>query len=179
LVHCGDIVSNFKRLAAAWLARHSDAFAGTRDQPAYPVCIQLAKMSWSRQTFAFMSLEEHYEPKGHGDFWSQAPVVLFTLLAIGAIVAVNAGTHAASHPDAAAAAVEVRLAPVGCSDCGEVVGIKPANGAEVGAPDPDQDGVVLEIRMTDGSIRTVKQFSPSFDVGDQVQVNGNALVARN
>jgi hypothetical protein len=32
--------------------------------------------------------------------------------------------------------------------------------------------------MNDGSVRTVKQSAPGFDVGDRVQVNGNALIAR-
>jgi hypothetical protein len=126
-----------------------------------------------------MSNQEHLEIGSHGgDFWSQVPVVLFTMAAVAAIVVVNTRIRAAPLPTLIAPPVEIHLAPVDCGDCGEVIAVRAAAADEVGAPDQTQGGVVLDVRMTDGSVRTVKQFSPGFDVGDRVQVNGNALVAR-
>jgi hypothetical protein len=125
--------------------------------------------------------QDHTEPRNHGDFWSQVPVVLFALAAVVAIVVVNAHTRAGALPAGPAAsttAIEVQLDPVNCVDCGEVIAVRPAGAEDVGAPGQTQGGVLVDVRMTDGSIRTVKQFSPGFDVGDRVQVNGNALVAR-
>lgn len=126
-----------------------------------------------------MSEPERVEQgRHHGDFWSQVPVVLFTIAAVVAIFVVNNRTQAAPQPVHAPAATDVRMAPVGCADCGQVIAIRPAPPDEVGAPDAGEDGVLLDVRMNDGSVRTIKQFSTGFDVGDYVQVNGNALIAR-
>lgn len=126
-----------------------------------------------------MTHEENVEiPAQHGDFWSQVPVVLFTLAAVVAIVVVNQRTQIEPDPKADVPATEVHPAPVDCSDCGEVIAIRAVPADEVGSPDKGQGGVMLDVRMMDGSIRTIKQFSPGFDVGDRVHVNGNALVAR-
>jgi hypothetical protein len=127
-----------------------------------------------------MTQEENVEiPTPHGDFWSQVPVVLFTLAAVVAIVVVNQRSQLEpENPKADAAAIEVRPAPLDCADCGEVIAVRAVPADDVGAPDKGQGGVLIDVRMTDGSIRTIKQFSPGFDVGDRVQVNGNALVAR-
>jgi hypothetical protein len=105
-------------------------------------------------------------------------VVLFTIAAVVAIVLVNSRTQAAALAPAMAPATEVHLAPVDCADCGEVIAVRAAEAADGDAPAQVQGAVLLDVRMTDGSVRTVKQFAPGFDVGDRVQVNGNALVAR-
>lgn len=127
-----------------------------------------------------MPSHEVFEIRSQGDFWSQVPVVLFTLAAVVAIVLVNAHSQAdALTPAASQAVEEVHLDPVDCHDCGEVIAVRverehPAGGADAPAP----NAVLLDVRMLDGSVRTVRQFAPGFDVGDRVQVNGNALVAR-
>ena len=126
-----------------------------------------------------MSNQEPFQAPTFGDFWSQVPVVLFTVAAVVAIVIVNNHRQAALLPAEAVTATEVDLAPVECADCGEVIALRAAAAEEVGAPGQVEGGVVFDVRMTDGSIRTVRQFSPGFEVGDRVQVNGNALVARN
>jgi hypothetical protein len=126
-----------------------------------------------------MGKEDQVEIPSHGDFWSQVPVVLFTVAAVVAIFMVNTHTPAvAQAATPVVPATEVRLDPVDCADCGEVIAVRAAPAEEVGSPDQTSSGVLIDVRMTDGSIRTVKQFSPGFDVGDRVQVNGNALVAR-
>lgn len=126
-----------------------------------------------------MTQQEDVEiPTRHGDFWSQVPVVLFTLAAVVAIVVVNQSTQVEPGPKADVPAIEVHPAPLDCADCGEVIAVRAVPADEVGAPDKGQGGVVLDVRMTDGSIRSIKQYSPGFDVGDRVHVNGNALVTR-
>jgi hypothetical protein len=126
-----------------------------------------------------MSNPEHVEStRHHGDFWSQVPVVLFTIAAVVAIFVVNNRTQAAPRPALTPAAVDVQLAPVSCPTCGQVIAIRPAPADEVGAPGSVASGVLLDVRMSDGTVRTIRQFFPAFDVGDHVQVNGNALIAR-
>jgi hypothetical protein len=125
-----------------------------------------------------MSNQEPFQAPTFGDFWSQVPVVLFTIAAVVAIVMVNNHTQAVARSAEPATAIQVDPAPLGCADCGEVIAVRAAAAEEVGAPGQVEGGVVLDVRMTDGSVRTVRQFAPSFAVGDRVQVNGNALVAR-
>ena len=123
-----------------------------------------------------MSEPDSVEPsRHHGDFWSQVPVVLFTMAAVVAIFLVNNRTQAAP-PQVRAPATEVKSAPVGCADCGEVIAIRPAP-AEGTSSEPAEEAVVLDVRMTDGTVRTVRQPSAAFSVGDHVQVNGDTLVA--
>jgi hypothetical protein len=125
-----------------------------------------------------MSDPESAEQGGHhGDFWSQVPVVLFTMAAVAALFWVNNRTQAAPQeaaPAPTAPANEVRLAPIDCKDCGEVIAIRPASDDAAESP---VKAVLVDVRMTDGSVRTIKQLSNGFDVGDRVHVNGNALVA--
>lgn len=124
-----------------------------------------------------MPSQEGLEIRSHGDFWSQVPVVLFTIAAVVAIVLVNARTRAEVLEPPAAQAVEILLDPVDCADCGEVIAVR-AEPAEAGVERSVPGAVLLDVRMIDGSVRTVRQFAPGFDVGDRVQVNGNALIAR-
>jgi hypothetical protein len=149
-------------------------FAGTRDRAN---CRTDLTQRQSHLRGNLMANPEHLASSHHGDFWSQVPVVLFTLVAVVAIVVVNTRTHAVPAPVPAEPVIEIHPAPVNCADCGEVIAVRAAAAEEVGAPGQVDSGVVLDVRMTDGSVRTVKQFSRGFDVGDRVQVNGNALVA--
>ena len=155
-------------------------FTGTRDHAPYPADGTPATIAgmYTNRSALTIPTREQLEIGNHGDFWSQVPVVLFTVAVVVAIVVVNTRIQAAPLPVALPPAIEVDLAPVGCLDCGEVIAVRAAPNDEVGAPERAQGGVVLDVRMTDGSVRTVKQFAPGFNVGDRVQVNGNALIAR-
>ncbi len=113
--------------------------------------------------------------RDHSDFWSQVPVVLFTMAAVVALFWVNSRPQAAPQSAPAPAPTDVRLAPVGCADCGEIIAIRPAPADDTGSP---AGAILLDVRMTDGTVRTIRQLSTGFDVGDRVQVNGNALIAR-
>lgn len=125
-----------------------------------------------------MSELDHVEPsRHHGDFWSQVPVVLFTMAAVVALFVVNSRTQAEpAAPVPASSAVEIKVTPVGCNDCGEIIAIRHATAED--STSGGREEVLLDVRMTDGSVRTVRQFSTGFDIGDQVQVNGNALISR-
>lgn len=156
-------------------------FTGTRDRTRYAAAGRTATMRGIRTPpRVSMSELDQVEPsRHHGDFWSQVPVVLFTVAAVVALFVVNGRTQAAPSAPVVApspAAVEVKVTPVGCTDCGEIIAIRHLS-AEDGATEGKEE-VLLDVRMTDGSVRTVKQFATGFDIGDQVQVNGNALISR-
>jgi hypothetical protein len=129
--------------------------------------------------WVFMSDPDRVEPsRHHGDFWSQVPVVLFTMTAVVALFLVNHRTQAAPPPPAAPVTVEVKPAPVECTDCGEVIAVRPVPADEVGGSDAIEGAVLLDVRMGDGTVRTIRQLPAGMDVGDRVQVIGNTLVAR-
>ncbi|MFN3564944.1 MAG: hypothetical protein ACK4V1_03015 [Burkholderiaceae bacterium] len=107
-------------------------------------------------------------------FTSQTPLALVAIFAIVAIVAVNSLKTPESSVAAAAPGSQSTAGSISCPDCGEVVAIKPIPAAERGAAGPDHRFAV-EVRMSDGSLRIVKQVANGFDVGDRVRVSGNAL----
>jgi len=109
-------------------------------------------------------------------FLSQTPLALVAIAAVVAIVAVNAADTRKAPGADSTAAVRRAAPPPPCADCGEVVSIKPIFAGESGQSGSAQ-GYALEVRMDDGTLRTVKQPSGGFDVGDRVRVNGNALTA--
>jgi hypothetical protein len=135
-----------------------------------------------RACWHFMTEPEHTESRNHGDFWSQIPVVLFAIAAVVAIVAVNTHEPAVgvpgSDPAPTTIAPEVGLDPADCADCGEVIAVRPAQNGDAGATGQIQGAVLIDVRMNDGSVRTVKQLAPGFEVGDRVKVNGSELSAR-
>lgn len=108
-------------------------------------------------------------------FVSQTPLALVAIVAIAAIVAVNSSKTPESSVAAAAPRSQSAGGSTACADCGEVVAITPIPAGERGAAGPDH-GFVVEVRMSDGSLRVVKQSSAGgVDVGDRVRVDGNAL----
>jgi hypothetical protein len=94
----------------------------------------------------------------------QAPIALVGLLAIGVIVAVNyfarpqlASTDRA--PDA-----------MDCKGCGTVIAVRrSAHSVPV---------TFVEVRMADGSVRTLRAPALQFTVGDAVEVKDDALTLR-
>ena len=81
-------------------------------------------------------------------------------------------------PPRTATGTELRLDPVNCADCGEIIAIRPVDSDDAANPDQVKGAVLIEVRMSDGSVRTVKQQSTGYKVGDRVQVNGDALAIR-
>lgn len=99
-------------------------------------------------------------------FVAQTPLVVIGLAAIGMILLIN--SHA--RPTAAREKPSEQVVVVACADCGTVVAVRrAANGLPA---------YIVEIQMLDGSLRTVQQLAAGFNVGDIVQINGNALRLR-
>ena len=94
----------------------------------------------------------------------QAPIALVGLLAIGVIVAVNYFARppldtTVRAPGAAA-----------CKECGTVMAVRlSAHSVPV---------TFVEVRMADGSVRTLRAPARQFSVGDAVEVRDDALTAR-
>jgi hypothetical protein len=93
---------------------------------------------------------------------TEATIVLIGVAMIATIVLINVP----SRP------LPLTVPPTiaACQSCGTVVAVRrSAHSAPV---------YFVEIQMLDGSVRTVQQLAAGFNVGDIVQVNGNALTLR-
>lgn len=94
----------------------------------------------------------------------QAPIALVGLLAIGVIIAVN--YFARPQPAASDRAPDATR----CKECGTVVAVRrSAHSVPV---------TIVEVQMTDGSVRTLRTPAPTFSVGDAVEVKDDALTRR-
>lgn len=145
-------------------------------------------------------------PRADG-FWAQTPAAIVTIAAVVAILLVNGNDPSAPPAQpAAATATAVSLdmpvaapvksaapaAPVTakttaaepakeavasdapasrCADCAVVLSIQQLQGT-------GDTGFAVEVQMSDGTRRTIRQFAAGFEVGDTVVVNGNALALR-
>lgn len=111
-------------------------------------------------------------------FRSQTPLALLALGAVAAIVAVNRPAGITPVPSTPAIVTPTTAGNVDrrCFDCGEIVSV------HLVSLHPDTAPTIktfeLNVRMDDGSRRTVRQFAPVFAVGDRVRVNGSALALR-
>ena len=95
-------------------------------------------------------------------FSAQTPLVVIGLAAIGMIFLIN--SHARPTPAR-------ETTPVySCSECGTVTAVRPAPNAAA--------SFIVEIQMLDGSLRAIPQMAATFNVGDIVRINGNALTLR-
>lgn len=96
-------------------------------------------------------------------FDAQTPLTVIGLVAIAMILLINSPartTSAAPAPHSAAV----------CGNCGTVTAVRrSAHSVPV---------YFVEVQMPDGSLRTIQQLAAGFNVGDIVQVNGNALSLR-
>lgn len=124
---------------------------------------------------------EAAQPRRDG-FWAQTPAAALAIAAVVAIVFVNGpdrqapakaqptvATAAAAGPASEKAAATPL--PTDCPDCAVVLSVQQLHGT-------GDSGFALEVRMRDGTRRTIRQFAAGFDVGDVVLVNGNALTLR-
>ncbi len=121
-----------------------------------------------------VALQESRRRAARETFLSQTPLALVAIAAVVAIVAVNATDTRKASGAGSAAATRRAAPPVSCAECGEVVSIKPLPAGASG-PSGSAQGYTLEVRMDDGTLRTVKHPSGGFEVGDRVRVNGSAL----
>lgn len=112
-----------------------------------------------------MTKASNVNPRGTaGMMEGQAPIALVGLLAIGIIVAVN--YFARPQPTAPDRAPDATR----CVECGTVVAVRrSAHSVPV---------TIVEVRMTDGSVRTLRASNPTFSVGDAVEVKDDALTRR-
>jgi hypothetical protein len=95
----------------------------------------------------------------------QAPVALVGLLAMATILVVNFTARPHLAP------VDSRLlnAPA-CRHCGTVVAVRrSAHSVPV---------FFVDVQMTDGSLRTLRERDAGYSVGDVVEVDGSALTLR-
>ncbi|GAB4473776.1 MAG: hypothetical protein OHK0044_18170 [Burkholderiaceae bacterium] len=113
-------------------------------------------------------------PARRETFLSQTPLALVAIVAIAAIVAVNIADAPEPARARPAAAQRAMSAPASCTGCGEIVSIRPLRVAEPGAAD-GEPGVEVDVRMSDGSVRTVRQPAGGFAIGDRVRLGGNVL----
>lgn len=113
-------------------------------------------------------------PAARDTFLSQTPLALVAIIAVAAIIAVNIGNTREPPQSRPAAAPRAMAAPGSCADCGEIVSIGPIRAAEPAAAGAQADRV-LEVRMSDGSVRIVRPSAGRFAVGDRVRVEGHAL----
>jgi len=122
--------------------------------------------------------EKRFEFKPNGDFWSQAPVVLFAAAAVLAILFVNVRSQAAGIGTPVIPAAPQRVSPqAGCADCGVIVAVDANEEAAAGLPAGRKAGLVAAVRMADGGLRTVRLADSGFAVGDRVHLKGDTLIA--
>lgn len=95
----------------------------------------------------------------------QAPVALIGLIAIGVIWAI----HSLARPPLAATDTRLANAP-GCRACGTVVAVRrTAHSVPV---------TLVEVKMADGALRTVRGPAAPVSVGDVVEVRDDGLTPR-
>jgi hypothetical protein len=95
----------------------------------------------------------------------QVPTALIGLIAIGVIWAI----HTLTRPPLAATDTRL-LSAAGCRTCGTVVAVRrSAHSIPV---------TLVELRMADGSMRTVRGAAAAVSVGDVVEIQGDRLTPR-
>lgn len=95
----------------------------------------------------------------------QAPLALIGLVAIGVIWAI----HTLAGPPLGSSDARLQAA-AGCGDCGTVIAIRRS------AHSVPQ--TLIEVKMADGSLRTVRGPNDTVSVGDVVEVRGDGLTPR-
>ena len=101
--------------------------------------------------------------RAHDTFTAQTPLVVIGLAAIGMILLIN--SHARPTPSS-----NKPVVVYACADCGTVVAVRRTAHSV--------PSYTVEVQMLDGSLRTIQQLATGFNVGDIVQVSGNALILR-
>lgn len=118
-------------------------------------------------------------PTLRDSFWGQTPAAVLAIAAVVAIVFVNTSQRPAapaSTPASVSPAAADKSAPSAKADCADcatatVLSIQQLQGT-------GDSGFAVEVRMNDGTRRTIRHFAAGFEPGDAVVVNGNALTPR-
>jgi len=146
------------------------AFAGTGDRMIYAsLGATRYKLAMETSSLAPASTRKKSvmaEADARDTFVAQTPLAVIGLAAIGMILLIN--SHARPTPAHARAAEKIVV--VACAECGTVVAVRRTADVEL--------SYVVEVQMLDGSLRMIQQLAGRFNVGDIVQVNGNALTLR-
>jgi hypothetical protein len=95
----------------------------------------------------------------------QAPIALIGLLAIGVILAINF----MARPHSSAVDSRLQSAPA-CRHCGTIVAVRRSSHSV--------PVYYVDVRMPDGSVKTLREQDAGYSVGDVVEVNGAALTQR-
>jgi hypothetical protein len=65
-----------------------------------------------------------------------------------------------------------------CHSCGEVVAVRPMTASKFGLPQAPEGSLALDVRMEDGSLRTIRYDDRNVRVGMRVPVSGGALLSQ-
>jgi hypothetical protein len=96
----------------------------------------------------------------------QTPAALLMVSAVAALLMVNR----APAPETLAASA--------CQECGEVVAVRPMTASKFGLPQAPEGSLALDVRMEDGSVRTIRYDDRNVRVGMRVPVTGGALLSQ-
>jgi hypothetical protein len=95
-------------------------------------------------------------------FGAQTPLIVIGLAAISMILLIN--SHARPTPQ------REKTVAYSCAECGTVVAVRRS-----AQPSP---AYMVEVQMLDGSVRVIPHLTAEINIGDIVQVSGNALTLR-
>jgi hypothetical protein len=96
----------------------------------------------------------------------QTPAAMLMVGAVAALVMVN---RAPLHADVSASHA--------CIHCGEVVAVRPVTASKFGLPQAPEGSLALDVRMEDGSVRTIRYDDRNVRIGMRVQVTSSAAHA--
>ena len=117
------------------------------------------------------SLDPDQLPPDRDTFGAQTPVALVAIAAVAAILLVNSWTAPASRSRVAPTLAPALVDWSDCNACGQIVRIR-ARAAPVPADAPTFE---IDIRMRNGTQRTIEQHAPGLMVGDHVRLTGGTL----
>lgn len=96
----------------------------------------------------------------------QTPAALLMVSAVAALLMVNRAPAPQTH------------APSACPECGEVVAVRPMTASKFGLPQAPEGSLALDVRMEDGSLRTIRYDDRNVRVGMRVPVTGGTLLSQ-
>ncbi len=98
---------------------------------------------------------------------AQTPAAMLMVAAVAALLMVNR----APTPQSATVSM------VACDQCGEVVAVRPVTASKFGLPQAPEGSLALDIRMEDGTVRTIRSDDRNVHIGMRVPVTGGAVLS--